>query len=245
MIDGLRTLSDALTILYEAYGFIGTYSIVKGNEKIPTDIPDSVEQALDKGGKAYEKVIDIIGTLEYNIKEYINNSKLSSLSIEDYYQNISDAEKLQSDIQLRSAKGVAGYISKVRNSEVSSLAVDDRPGGGFTIAAGVTIENAVGGQGNDVITGNVADNSIRSLAGDDFIIPYLGSNKIRGGKGIDTVNFDSEASIWRRSDLSFTQENRWLKVTMGDSGDINHLRNVEFLIIEGEQYGIDSLIWHC
>ena len=104
------------------------------------------------------------------------------------------------------------------------------------------IENAVGGQGNDVITGNFADNSIRSLAGDDFINPYLGSNKIRGGKGIDTVNFDSEASIWRRSDLSFTQGNRWLKVTMGDSGDINHLRNVEFLIIEGAQYAIDSLI---
>ena len=71
---------------------------------------------------------------------------------------------------------------------------------------------------------------------------HLGSNKIQGGKGIDTVNFDSEVISWRRSDLSFTQGNRWLKVTMGDSGDINHLRNVEFLIIEGEQYGIDSLI---
>ena len=242
MIDGLRTLSDALTILYEAYGFIGTHSIIKGKEKIPTDIPDSVEQALDNGDKGYEKAIDIFETLEYNIKEYIDSSKLSSLSIEDYYQNISDAEKLQSDVQLRSAKGVAGYISKVRNSEVSSLAVDDRPGGGFTIAAGVTIENAVGGQGNDVITGNVADNSIRSLAGDDFINPYLGSNKIQGGKGIDTVNFDSEVGSWRRSELSFEQGNRWLKVTMGDSGDINHLRNVEFLIIEGEQYGVDSLI---
>ena len=150
---------------------------------------------------------------------------------------------MQSDVQVRSAKGVAGYISEIRRSEVSGLPAASRPGGGFTIAAGVTIENAIGGAGDDVITGNVADNSIRGLGGDDLIRPYLGSNKIRGGGGVDIVNFDSELGAWSLSELSFEEGDRWVKVTMGTSGDVNRLRGVEFLIFGGEQYAVDSLIY--
>ena len=42
--------------------------------------------------------------------------------------------------------------------------------GGFTIANGVTIENAFGGSGNDTIIGNVANNTLSGGAGDDTTV---------------------------------------------------------------------------
>jgi len=52
--------------------------------------------------------------------------------------------------------------------------------GGFTIAAGVVIENATAGNGDDVLVGNAAANV---LNGGD------GADDIDGGGGIDTVSF--------------------------------------------------------
>jgi len=46
--------------------------------------------------------------------------------------------------------------------------------GGFTIAHGVTIENAFGGSGNDTIIGNAADNILSGGAGDDSTV-YSGN----------------------------------------------------------------------
>ena len=50
--------------------------------------------------------------------------------------------------------------------------------GGYTIANNVIIENAIGGDGDDVITGNDADNTIYDNAG---------TNTIDGGLGSDTL----------------------------------------------------------
>lgn len=51
---------------------------------------------------------------------------------------------------------------------------------GFTIANGVTIENATGGDGNDALTGNAADNLLTGGRGNDAIV---------GGGGMDTLGF--------------------------------------------------------
>ena len=40
--------------------------------------------------------------------------------------------------------------------------------GGFTIANGVVIENAIGGNGNDTLIGNNAANRLEGGAGDDI-----------------------------------------------------------------------------
>ena len=62
--------------------------------------------------------------------------------------------------------------------------------GGYTIANNVIIENAIGGDGDDVITGNDADNTIYDNAG---------TNTIDGGLGSDTLvinaNYDNAISI--------------------------------------------------
>lgn len=54
--------------------------------------------------------------------------------------------------------------------------------GNVSIAKGVTLENAIGGSGHDVIIGNHADNMLKGGAGADWL---------RGGGGADTFVYDN------------------------------------------------------
>jgi serralysin len=58
--------------------------------------------------------------------------------------------------------------------------------GGFTIANGATIENAISGSGNDKLTGNAASNRLEGNAGNDSFYLYGGGNDTAlGGAGND------------------------------------------------------------
>lgn len=57
-----------------------------------------------------------------------------------------------------------------------------------SIAQNVTIENAIGGFGNDIIHGNDADNTLIGGEGDDIIYGHSGNNTIYGGRGQDTLH---------------------------------------------------------
>ncbi len=59
--------------------------------------------------------------------------------------------------------------------------------GGFTIANGVTVENARSGSGNDALTGNEAANRLESGAGTDTLIGNGGNDILIGGTGADTL----------------------------------------------------------
>ncbi len=59
--------------------------------------------------------------------------------------------------------------------------------GGFTIAAGVVIENAAGGWGNDRITGNAAANLLVGNEGDDMLLGGAGDDTLEGGDGGDVL----------------------------------------------------------
>ncbi|HEI9785104.1 M10 family metallopeptidase C-terminal domain-containing protein [Serratia marcescens] len=54
------------------------------------------------------------------------------------------------------------------------------------IAIGTIIENAIGGNGNDIIIGNASDNKIDGGNGDDIIYGGVGSDFLTGGQGSDT-----------------------------------------------------------
>lgn len=49
------------------------------------------------------------------------------------------------------------------------------------------IENVVGGDGDDVLTGNAADNWLRGMRGDDVFHVSGGADRIAGGAGLDTA----------------------------------------------------------
>lgn len=59
--------------------------------------------------------------------------------------------------------------------------------GGFTIANGVTIENATGGAGADALVGNAAANTLNGGAGDDALRGNEGADKLNGDAGTDIL----------------------------------------------------------
>ncbi len=70
---------------------------------------------------------------------------------------------------LLNAIGGGGYLSYAQTSQV-----------GFTIAAGVVIENASGGPGDDIIIGNAANNVMRGGGGTDTFIGDAGADTYFG-----------------------------------------------------------------
>ena len=62
-----------------------------------------------------------------------------------------------------------------------------------SIAKGVTIENAIGGFGNDVIVGNAANNHIDGGAGNDIIYGGAGQDTLKGGSGMDIFVYTNVA----------------------------------------------------
>lgn len=63
----------------------------------------------------------------------------------------------------------------------------DTIAGGFTIANGVTIENAEGGYGNDILRGNNGNNQLFGNGGDDRLYGYRGADQLFGGEGVDSL----------------------------------------------------------
>jgi Ca2+-binding RTX toxin-like protein len=74
--------------------------------------------------------------------------------------------------------------------------------GGFTIANGVTIENATGGAGNDRLTGNDAANRLIGNAGNDVISGGGGDDFIVGGAGKDSLSGGAGNDLFRYTALS-------------------------------------------
>ena len=63
------------------------------------------------------------------------------------------------------------------------------------IAAGVVIEDAIGGSGSDKISGNAVANKLSGNAGNDIINGLEGSDLLFGGLGNDTLNGGTENDL--------------------------------------------------
>ncbi len=125
-----------------------------------------------------------------SFKEFVQNNPIlptilkaigdarSELSENDpkFSANISQISLLANSILAESAANAGGYISQQLKTQ-----------GGFTIAAGTTIENAVGSAFGDRIYGNYFGNAISAGSGKDYIDGYLGDDTITGGADGDTL----------------------------------------------------------
>jgi serralysin len=126
----------------------------------------------------------------------------------------------------------------------SAPSVMDLRGGGFSSANHMTnnvaisydtvIEDAVGGSGSDLITGNAASNQLiggagndelRGLAGDDILIGGAGNDLIDGGDGSgDTAVFDGVASAY-----AITVSNNMVTLTgPGGTDRVTHVERFRF-----------------
>jgi serralysin len=63
--------------------------------------------------------------------------------------------------------------------------------GGYTIANGVVIENAIGGSGADTLNGNSSANTLEGGAGSDILFGDAGADTLLGGAGNDRIVYDA------------------------------------------------------
>ena len=96
----------------------------------------------------------------------------------DTISNLNSSTSCTIDLRAAPLTGVnaGGYIS-------SAIGIY----GGFTIANGVSIENALGGSGNDTLIGNGFANFIMGGAGNDTLIGGGGNDTLLGGDGNDRI----------------------------------------------------------
>ena len=64
----------------------------------------------------------------------------------------------------------------------------------LSLSAGNSIEDALGGAGNDVLLGNALDNRFQGGAGNDYMNGFAGSDILVGGDGNDTYAFTTATS---------------------------------------------------
>ena len=98
----------------------------------------------------------------------------------------------RSIIDLRAATSGSGGGGSASYAYTSSLTTIE---GGYTIARGVVIENAIGGSDNDTITGNEAVNRLEGGAGDDILDGGAGADTMIGGTGSDIYHVDDSGDV--------------------------------------------------
>lgn len=105
-----------------------------------------------------------------------------------------------------------------------------------SIAADTTIENAIGGAGNDSITGNTAANTITGLLGNDTISGLGGDDRLNGGDGVDLIGISGNiyrlytGTLGREPDVGSHQ----ILISMIHSGAATFTQMVEYIISSPE-----------
>lgn len=84
-----------------------------------------------------------------------------------------------------------GAFSSIGPNGSGGRAVDN-----VAIAAGVTIETAVGGSGNDILIGNAANNLLIGGEGDDTLTGGAGDDTLQGGGGTDTAVYNGSRASY-------------------------------------------------
>lgn len=91
---------------------------------------------------------------------------------------------------------------------------EDYVAGGFTIANGVTIENATGAGGPDDLSGNAVANTLLGGGGRDTLWGDGGNDVLRGGSGQDIFVFDTRPNKLTNkdwiADYNVAADNIWL-----------------------------------
>ena len=110
-------------------------------------------------------------------------------------------------------------------------------GHSLTIAAGTIIENAVTGDGDDIIVGNGADNWLRGMRGDDTFTGGDGDDAIDGGAGVDTAVFSAAYA-----DYTATIDANGVVLVVDNVGSdgTDTLTGIEFLSFSDQLIAVDG-----
>jgi hypothetical protein len=148
--------------------------------------------------------------------------------------DILDASALAAGVSLDLAPGarsdigvqVAALARQASGALVSATYHDT-----LTIAAGTTIEHAIGTAGDDVLRGNAGANwligaggndRLEGRAGDDWLMGGAGSNALDGGTGVDTAIYSGPRESYL---VAVSGQQAWVQDLAGGSADV--LQGVE------------------
>ena len=104
--------------------------------------------------------------------------------------------------------------------------------GTLFIMPDTVIENAIGGDGADTLTGNEADNMLHGGDGDDTILGAAGSDTLIGGGGVDMLSGGDGTDLFRMSSSEF--------VTQSNDGSSGEIVKVADIITDFED-GVDLI----
>jgi serralysin len=171
------------------YGFNASADTAGRDALDFTKTPAPVMTIWDAGGN------DTLDASGYNTNQKIDLTPGSLSSIGGV--TLAEAPSLE---QVNANRMSAGYAPLAQASyDIRMNNLKANPDAGLLvdnvgIAYGVTIENAVGGGGNDIIVGNKASNKLSGGAGNDVISGGAGIDYVTGGAGSDIFIADINGS---------------------------------------------------
>lgn len=121
----------------------------------------------------------------------------NSTADRDFYSATSSSSKLVFSVWDGGGNDTLDFSGFTQNQKINlnEGSFSDVGGmvGNVSIAQGVTVENAIGGSGNDLLIGNAAANMLVGGAGNDIIFGGGGADLMWGGAGRDTFVFESSS----------------------------------------------------
>ena len=187
---------------------------------------DDDTYTFDTGAPFYKTIWDAGGNDTISVSNFTENCRID-LTPGNY-----------SSIKILSAPIRAGYIF-TGGTEPTYDGTNN-----LGIAYNCIIENAVGGSGNDILTGNSANNRLDGGAGNDAITGAAGNDTLTGGAGYDTIDggagVDTAIFSGNRSNFIVTKSGTGFIVadTKGVNGT-DALTNVERLQFDDTRIALD------
>ncbi|MCX7630934.1 MAG: S8 family serine peptidase [Geminicoccaceae bacterium] len=120
-------------------------------------------------------------------------------------------------------------------------------GGSLELAPATLIEIAIGGAGDDLLSGNAADNTLlggagrdrlRGRGGDDVLRPGPGADRVEGGAGLDTLWLSGPRSAY---ELVFARHGLEIRDRAGEEG-VDRAIGIERIRFADGTFDLESLI---
>ncbi len=171
--------------IYTTMSYNGGYqttpssSYLRGNEAGPMALDIAALQAIYGANRSYASGDNVYELPESGITAWKAIWDTGGSDTIRYSGNLDSTIDLR-DATLTYEIGGGGFVS-------SAAGVS----GGYTIANGVVIENAIGGAGADKLVGNEAGNTLQGGAGQDMLIGGAGNDTLDGGADDDIMTGDA------------------------------------------------------
>ncbi|MGL1922211.1 MAG: hypothetical protein OCD03_14390 [Hyphomicrobiales bacterium] len=242
------TLTDAGTIAKDLSGSDGTISVGRAYYSI-WDNGGTDEIKYSGNNRVLINLND--ATLNRTANDAALTNTLNRVANSDYYNTL--VPEFRGEIT-DSKYYAGGFFSQILTND-DSVTLGGTPFngkyantlGGYVIANGVIIENATGGNGNDLIIGNEVGNTIRDNGGHDTVFGsggndnfYIGTGNdiFDGGTGADKAIFTSTIGNYQ---IFVVGNNAIIQDLFGNTYGSNSFTDVESFTFSSTNFAIASL----